>query len=170
MLDYSKYTIENGEHYCLQSSPMVSTGDDEVGAVRGGNRALYYWLYPNFMMNYYEGVLDTNLVRPITIDRTEVIFDFYFADVSGAARERNLKSVEVGERIQQEDVGICESVQRGLKSRAYQAGRLSARREAGGAERGGHRHDHLQYRWRVPDTGAAQFALCDVYHIDADGR
>ena len=131
VLDYSKYTIENGERYCLQSSPMVSTGDDEVGAVRGGNRALYYWLYPNFMMNYYEGVLDTNLVRPITIDRTEVIFDFYFADVSGAARERNLKSVEVGERIQQEDVGICESVQRGLRSRAYQAGRLSARREGG---------------------------------------
>ena len=30
-----------------------------------------------------------------------------------------------------EDVDICESVQRGLKSRAYQAGRLSARREAG---------------------------------------
>ena len=131
VLDYSKYTIENGERYCLQSSPMVSTCDDEVGAVRGGNRALYYWLYPNFMMNYYEGVLDTNLVRPITIDRTEVIFDFYFADVSGAARERNLKSVEVGERIQQEDVGICESVQRGLRSRAYQAGRLSARREGG---------------------------------------
>src|SRR5205807_9426735 len=131
VLDYGEYTIENGKRYCLQSSPMVSNGDDEAGAVRGGNRALYYWLYPNFMMNYYEGVLDTNLVRPITIDRTEVIFDFYFADVSEAARERNSKSVDVGERIQQEDVGICESVQRGLRSSAYQSGRLSARREAG---------------------------------------
>src|SRR5438874_13447887 len=104
---------------------------NEISAVRGGIRALYYWLHPNFMMNYYEGVLDTNLVRPVTIDQTEVIFDFYFADVSEAARERNLKSVNVGERIQQEDVDICESVQRGLRSRAYQAGRLSARREAG---------------------------------------
>lgn len=131
VLDYSEYTIENGERYCLQSSPMVSAGDDEFDAVRGGARALYYWLYPNFMMNYYEGVLDTNLVLPITIDRTEVIFDFYFADVSAAARERNLKSVNIGELIQQEDVDICESVQRGLRSRAYQAGRLSARREAG---------------------------------------
>ena len=142
VLDYSKYTIENGARYCLQSSPMVSLASDsfrdglppahnEIVAVRSGERALYYWLYPNFMMNYYEGVLDTNLVRPITIDRTEVIFDFYFADVSAAARARNLKSVEVGERIQQEDVGICESVQRGLKSRSYQAGRLSARREGG---------------------------------------
>jgi choline monooxygenase len=130
VLDYSRYTIENGEHYCLQSSPMVSK-DDEVGAVRAGQRALYYWLYPNFMLNYYEGVLDTNLVRPITIDRTEVIFDFYFADTSDSVRERNLQSINVGERIQEEDVGICESVQRGLNSRVYEAGRLSARREAG---------------------------------------
>jgi len=130
VLDYRAYTIENGERYCLQSSPIVSR-DDEVGAVRAGTRALYYWLYPNFMLNYYDGVLDTNLVRPITIDRTEVIFDFYFADTSAAARQRNLQSINVGETIQGEDVDICESVQRGLNSRAYQAGRLSVRREAG---------------------------------------
>src|SRR5580765_2862184 len=121
VLDYGEYTIENGERYCLQSSPMVSQ-DDEVGAVRSGKRAFCYWLYPNFMLNYYEGVLDTNLVVPITIDRTEVLFDFYFADVSAAARARNLQSVTVGERIQTEDVDICESVQRGLNSRVYEAG------------------------------------------------
>jgi choline monooxygenase len=60
-----------------------------------------------------------------------VVFDFYFADVSAAARERNRVSIDVGHRIQDEDVAICESVQRGLKSRAYSAGRLSVRREAG---------------------------------------
>ena len=76
-------------------------------------------------------VMDTNLVRPFSVDRTEVIFDFYFADVSDSARERNLASVEAGERIQQEDLDICASVQRGLQSRAYNAGRLSVRREAG---------------------------------------
>ncbi|HEY8459314.1 MAG TPA: SRPBCC family protein, partial [Blastocatellia bacterium] len=46
-------------------------------------------------------------------------------------RERNLASVAVAEKIQNEDVAICESVQRGLKSRSYAAGRLSVRREAG---------------------------------------
>jgi choline monooxygenase len=131
VLDYSQYTIENGEHFCLQSSPIVSGDDDEVGSVRSGQRALYYWLYPNLMINWYEGVMDTNLVRPITVDRTQVIFDFYFTDVSEAAREHNRASVEMGDRIQQEDLDICESVQRGLGSRAYQAGRLSVRREAG---------------------------------------
>jgi choline monooxygenase len=132
VLDYSSYTVENGARFCLQSSPMVSPDqNDEVGAVRTGRRALYYWLYPNFMMNYYEGVLDTNLVRPLALNRTEVVFDFYFADVSESARESNLASINVGDRIQQEDLDICESVQRGLSSRAYQAGRLSVRREAG---------------------------------------
>jgi choline monooxygenase len=132
VLEYGSYTVENGKHFCLQSSPMVSADhDNEMGAVRTGQRALYYWLYPNFMMNYYEGVLDTNLVRPLAVDRTEVVFDFYFADVSESARERNLASINVGDRIQQEDLGICESVQRGLRSQAYEAGRLSVRREAG---------------------------------------
>jgi choline monooxygenase len=132
VLDYGNYTIESGEHFCLQSSPMQSSGgNDEVEAVRTGRRALYYWIYPNFMINVYEGVLDTNLVRPIAVNRTEVVFDFYFADVSEPARERNLASINVGDRIQQEDLDICESVQRGLNSRAYKAGRLSVRREAG---------------------------------------
>ena len=132
VLDYAAYSIENGARYCLQSSPVVSVGaEPETGAVRRGDRALYYWLYPNFMVNWYEGVMDTNLVIPRGVDRTEVIFDFYFPDVSESARERNLTSIAVGQRIQDEDVAICRSVQRGLTSRAYRAGRLSVRREAG---------------------------------------
>ena len=132
VLDYSNYTIENGRRFCLQSSPIVSVGaEPETGAVRKGGRALYYWIYPNFMINLYDGVMDTNLVLPLSVDKTEVIFDFYFPDVSEAARERNRASIEVGQRIQYEDVSICRSVQRGLNSRAYNAGRLSVRREAG---------------------------------------
>ncbi len=132
VLDYSKYMIENGEHFCLQWSPLVSEGAEaQTGAVRKGDRALYYWIYPNFVINWYSGAMDTNLVIPRSVDQTEVIFDFYFPDVSAAARERNQASIEVGQRIQDEDVAICKSVQRGLNSRAYNAGRLSARREAG---------------------------------------
>ena len=132
VLEYSEYTITNGERYCLQSSPMVSDGSDErMKAVRQGERAYYYWIYPNFMINCYGQAMDTNLVIPRGVDRTEVIFDFYFADISQSARAANLESIAVSEQIQQEDVGICESVQRGLKSRAYGAGRLSVRREAG---------------------------------------
>jgi choline monooxygenase len=132
VLDPGKYAIETGERFCLQSSPIsTEKAEAQTAAVRRGNRALYYWIYPNFMINWYEGVMDTNFVRPLGVDRTEVIFDFYFADISEPVRERNLASMAVSERIQAEDVAICESVQRGLASRAYNAGRLSVRREAG---------------------------------------
>ncbi len=132
VLDYQHYSIENGEHICLQSSPIRSVGAEaETGAVRRGARALYYWIHPNFMINWYEGAMDTNLVIPRGVDKTEVIFDFYFPDVSPSSRARNQASIDVGQRIQDEDVAICKSVQRGLSCRAYDAGRLSVRREAG---------------------------------------
>lgn len=161
VLDYSKYTIENGERFCLQASPIVSEGAEaETGAVRRGDRALYFWIYPNFMVNWYDGVMDTNLVLPLSIDKTEVIFDFYFPDVSAAALERNLASIEVGQRIQDEDVSICKSVQRGLHSRAYKAGRLSLRREAG---------EHLFHRLLHADLSAG-LKERDKQELAADSR
>jgi len=143
VLDYKQYTIENEDRYCLQSSPMVVSDEDaNVAVTRTGDRAWYFWQYPNFMINLYSGYMDTNLVLPDGIDRCKVIFDFYFDDVSEGATERNRQSIAVGERVNDEDVGICEAVQRGLHSRAYKAGRLSVRREAG---------EHLFHRLLAAD-------------------
>jgi choline monooxygenase len=135
VLDYTHYTIENGEHYSQQSSPMVVGEDASVAATRAGERANYFWLYPNFMLNIYDGgtnaLMDTNLVLPLGTDRCQVLFDFYFADVSPEREEFNRASIATSDQVQDEDLAICESVQRGLASRAYLAGRLSVRREAG---------------------------------------
>lgn len=144
VLDYKQYTIENEDRYCLQSSPMVASDQDAAtGATRKGDRAWYFWQYPNFMINCYAGYMDTNLVIPVDVDHCRVIFDFYFGDVSTEeARKYNEQSIAVGDRVQAEDLGICEAVQRGLKSRAYGAGRLSVRREAG---------EHLFHRLLAAD-------------------
>jgi phenylpropionate dioxygenase-like ring-hydroxylating dioxygenase large terminal subunit len=143
VLDYKAYTIENEDRYCLQSSPMVSgTEDAATASTRQGDRAWYFWQYPNLMINCYEGYMDTNLVLPLDVDHCRVIFDFYFGDVSQGRRAYNEQSVAVGARVQDEDLGICEAVQRGLKSRAYGAGRLSVRREAG---------EHLFHRLLAAD-------------------
>ena len=66
-------------------------------------------------------------------------------DVSDAARERNAASIAVGNIVQDEDMAICKSVQRGLSSRAYDTGRLSIRREAG---------EHLFHRLLHADLSA----------------
>jgi choline monooxygenase len=128
VLDYSAYSIKTGTNYVVQSSPLVASQDASVSQTRTGDRAEYYWLYPNFMINLYEGVMDTNLVLPLGQEKCLVIFDFFFGDSS---EEYKAESVAVSDRVQGEDVGICESVQRGLHSRAYGAGRLSVRREGG---------------------------------------
>jgi len=146
VLDYKEYTIETEDRFCLQSSPMMASNEDALtGATRKGDRARYFWQYPNLMINCYEGYMDTNLTLPVGADHCRVIFDFYFADVSDALRTFNEESVGVGARVQDEDLGICEAVQRGLKSRAYGAGRLSVRREAG---------EHLFHRLLAADLKA----------------
>ena len=146
ILDYTRYTIETFDRACLQSSPIDAAGGEAAtAAVREGARALYYWVYPNFMLNWYAGYLDTNLVIPLAVDRTKVVFDFYFDDLGEARAEKNRQSIAISERIQDEDHAICESVQRGVASRAYGAGRLSVRREAG---------EHLFHRLLARDLRA----------------
>ena len=106
------------------------------------------------MINCYAGYMDTNLVLPLDVDHCHVIFDFFFSDVSESAREYNEQSVKVSDRVQVEDLDICEAVQRGLKSRAYGAGRLSVRREAG---------EHLFHRLLAADlkSGLSGTAAAD---------
>ena len=147
VIEYTQYTIENFERACLQSSPLSSDSNSAAGvaATRQG-RAFYLWLYPNFMINAYEGVMDTNLVLPLGVEKCAVVFDYFFADVSKKAAKKNQASIKVSEKVQNEDEAICDAVQRGLGSRAYVAGRLSVRREAG---------EHLFHRLLHADLTAA---------------
>ncbi len=151
VLDYTNYTIENVDRCCVQSSPVAvdKSSEASAAATRKGDRAYYFWQYPNFMLNWYEGYLDTNLVIPLGVDRCEVIFDFYFGDTSKAQMPYIRESMGVSERVQQEDIVICDGVQRGLSSRAYQAGRLSVRREAG---------EHLFHRLLAADLNDTRAA------------
>src|SRR5437773_12047033 len=75
--------------------------------------------------------MDTKLVLPLGVDTWAVAFDYYLADTSKKASAKNKASIKVGENVQEEDEAICDAVQRGLAARAYVAGRLSVRREAG---------------------------------------
>ena len=127
-INYAAYRTETFEHCSVQSAPLVAaTGD--VGSTRTGVAA-YWWLWPNFMVNRSDSVVDTNWVQPLAHDRCRVIFDFYF-DV-GASPEFIEQSLRVAEQVQLEDVTICEQVQRGLGSRSYSTGRYSVKRENGG--------------------------------------
>ncbi len=146
VLDYSQYKIEAYDKACLQTSPLKPNPDDPgTSSVRKGDRADYWWFWPNFMLNWYEGMMDVNIVFPLAVEKTLVVFDFYFADGAPSDAENNRRSLAVGERVQQEDIAVCEAVQKGLGSRAYIAGRLSVRREAG---------EHLFHRLLAQNLGS----------------
>jgi choline monooxygenase len=129
VLDYREYRTACAGRTVLQSSPMKAA-DGAAGRTRTGDLAAYWWVWPNFMLNFYSGVMDTNLVLPLGVDRCRVIFDFYFAEGSSETFVRD--SIAVADQVQAEDMSICEEVQRGLSSRSYTTGRFSVKRENGG--------------------------------------
>jgi choline monooxygenase len=96
----------------------------------GSGDALYYWLWPNTMLNMLPGRLQTNRVIPKGVDRCRVEFDFYYAiDDSDAGEARRAADLAFSDEVQKEDLTICEDVQRGLASGSYVAGRLNPLRE-----------------------------------------
>ncbi|MEO7251378.1 MAG: aromatic ring-hydroxylating dioxygenase subunit alpha [Arenimonas sp.] len=125
LLDYRSYVTRTAQWYSFQFSPLESAAE-----LYGDGEALYYFLYPNAMLNILPGRLQTNRVLPLGVDRCRVEFDFYYsADDSPEAAVRRMRDLEFSDEVQDEDVSICEDVQRGLASGSYHAGRLNPMRE-----------------------------------------
>ncbi|MGA9334228.1 MAG: aromatic ring-hydroxylating dioxygenase subunit alpha [Rudaea sp.] len=122
MLDYRSYVAELARWHSLQHSPLES-----ADALYGSGEALYYFVWPNTMLNILPQRLQTNRIIPIGADRCRVEFD-YFYPAGVDLRERDQ---DFSDEVQREDIAICEQVQRGLASGSYVAGRLNPRRESG---------------------------------------
>ncbi|CAH8302912.1 unnamed protein product [Eruca vesicaria subsp. sativa] len=124
-LDLETYSTTLFERVSIQECDGGSKSGGEDGFDRLGSQALYAFIYPNFMINRYGPWMDTNLVIPLGPRKCKVVFD-YFLDPSLKDDEAFIKrSLEESERVQMEDVGLCESVQRGLESPAYDKGRYA---------------------------------------------
>jgi len=127
--DYESYRTEVSDWYSVQVGALQV--ERNVYTASGGE-ALYYHVFPNLMLNVVPGRLQSNVVVPVAPDRCKVIFRYYYDDVtSAAARERIEADVTFSDTVQREDAEICERVQRGLGSRAYDKGRFSVRFEEG---------------------------------------
>jgi choline monooxygenase len=95
--------------------------------------AVYVWLFPNVMLNVYMGQMQTNVVIPVGHDRCKVVFEWYATTppADPATDGEWAKLLAFSDEIQDEDIEICEIVQRNLRSRIYDRGRYSAARENG---------------------------------------
>jgi choline monooxygenase len=138
-LDYEQYRVDTFDEHSSQYAPIRPAKE---GQIQGRDRryirtddegiALYYWIFPNVMLNIYPDNMSINIILPVGHDKTLTIFEWYFEEPgTGAGWESMQQTIAFSDEIQQEDIVICEIVQRGLASRSYDRGRFSVRRENG---------------------------------------
>jgi len=136
-IDYSQYRTDTFRYHSQQFAPIRAmkaedSGDRAYAPGSGTQEALYFWIFPNLMLNIYPDNVSTNLIVPLSQDKTLTIFEWFFNDIASAkVRERMKKAIAFSDEVQQEDIGLCESVQRGLQSALYDRGRYSVKRENG---------------------------------------
>ena len=136
-IDYAQYRTDTFRYYSQQFAPIrAAKPDDSAGRFyppgSGLKEALYFWIFPNLMLNIYPDNISTNLVVPLSHEKTLTIFEWFFHDIcSDTARERIQKAVQFSDEVQQEDIALCQSVQKGLRSATYDRGRYSVKRENG---------------------------------------
>jgi len=131
-LDYAQYRVETHRYYSSQFAPIrareAAAGESRRYDFSDSTRqALYYWIFPNYMLNVYPDNLSANIILPLGPDRTLTIFEWFAYGEAGVPQA----TIDFSDEIQQEDIRICESVQRGLRSRNYDRGRFSVKRENG---------------------------------------
>lgn len=125
LLDYKSYQTELSKWHSYQYSPI-----EQSSGIYGEGQAHYYFVYPNTMFNILPNRLQTNQILPMPNNQTKVIFDYYYPEFDGL--EALIKEDQAfSDEVQEEDIMICEAVQKGLNSGSYDKGRLCIKRESG---------------------------------------
>src|SRR5258706_300469 len=127
-IDYPNYRTETRRNFSIQFAPLRRP--ERIAASSPGDEVEYFWLFPNLMLNVYPDNFSTNLIVPVGPNRTLTVFEWFFRDPD-AVRTRVDETIAFSDEIQLEDIGICEAVQRGLRSTTYVSGRYSPQRENG---------------------------------------
>jgi choline monooxygenase len=124
---FSNWSVQtvDGTKSAAESKPSVDFAE------RIGSGATYVWIHPNIMLNRYGPILDTNLLLPLDENRTLVVIDYFFDPAVCADEDFVARSIAASHLVQEEDIMICESVQRGLESASYEKGRYAPSVEQG---------------------------------------
>ncbi|XP_077868445.1 uncharacterized protein LOC100373430 [Saccoglossus kowalevskii] len=124
-LDASSYRTAVHEWHSIQSVSAVGSEERVCGD------AIYAHIFPNLMINRYGPWIDTNVALPLTHNTCMIVFDYFLEeDYIQQKSEEDLQNIldtsfTASDKVQQEDIFLCEGVQRGLESSAYDLGRYA---------------------------------------------
>ena len=89
--------------------------------------ALYYWIFPNCMLNFYSWGMSINIIEPVSLNKTRIRF-LSFPLNNYEQPDQGSASLE---QIEMEDQQVVLNVQKGIQSRFYTSGRYSPNYEKG---------------------------------------
>jgi choline monooxygenase len=123
-VDFDRYRTELHPWSSVQIAEAVDPADAFDGSPIA---AYYFFLFPNTMLNFYPWGLSLNVVVPLAVDRTRIVYRTWILDASRRARGPGAAL----DQVEHEDDAIVEQVQRGVRARLYRRGRYSPARESG---------------------------------------
>src|SRR6202451_4479940 len=116
VIDTNAYRVETDhEYFSTYYGPILGSP---------GNGVNYATLWPNVLFSLYGNPpnLQAISVVPIDAEHSRQVVDYFFA---GEPTEEQIRSgVECSDLVTREDIVLCESVQRGLRSGAIEHGKV----------------------------------------------
>jgi phenylpropionate dioxygenase-like ring-hydroxylating dioxygenase large terminal subunit len=135
LIDVNNYHVTEYDYFSTQTGPVTRSAREGKGGlydVSGGVEAGFYaFLWPTFMINIYPGPgnVSLNLILPIDTHHTLAVYEYCFVDAVGDTEAADF--VRFIDQVQEEDMVLCASVQRGLRSGYFDQGKLMLSRENG---------------------------------------
>jgi choline monooxygenase len=123
-VNFDTYRTELFSWGNVQIAQATSAADAFAGSEIA---AYYFFLFPNTMLNFYPWGLSINIVVPLGVDRTRVVYRSWVLDPA----RRSQGAGGALDQVEMEDEDIVEQVQRGVRARLYRRGRYSPKRETG---------------------------------------
>jgi choline monooxygenase len=123
LVDFASYQTDLFDWSSLQTAQATNPAD---AFAKTNVAAYYFFLFPNTMLNFYPWGLSLNVVVPLAIDRTRIVYRTFVSDPSRLGGAGGAL-----DKVELEDEAIVEQVQRGIQARLYERGRYSPTREAG---------------------------------------
>ena len=74
-IDYAQYRTDTFRYYSQQFAPIRAMKAEDAGERfyapgTGLQEALYFWIFPNLMLNIYPDNISTNLIVPLSHEKT----------------------------------------------------------------------------------------------------
>ena len=144
LVDIANYRTLTHDHYSSHISP-AGRADNTAYALPDGQTGNFaaWWLWPNVTFNIFPGSDNITVLHiiPTGPETVRENFDFFFADETPSEAEWAAINY-VDKVLQPEDIGLVESVQRGLHSRGYHQGRFMVDRDRSYNSEHGLHHFH----------------------------